>query len=108
MVGVVLAFALLTIVTRGTALDRLVTPDEPTWLGWSTNFYRALVTKDFASTYQFIHPGVPVMWLGTLGLLWAYPDYVNDVHSDPESATAPIEQLLSEHGRDPLALLVSA
>jgi hypothetical protein len=106
--GFIVAFALVTVVIRAVALDRLVTPDESRWLGRSANFYQALATKDFASTYQFVHPGVPVMWLGTLGFLWAYPSYVNDVPGQIEPVSAPIEPILLEHGHDPRDMLIAA
>lgn len=60
---------------RGLALDVFVTPDEPRWLTRSANFYQALSTGDFAQTYQREHPGVTVMWAGTLAFVSHFPDY---------------------------------
>ncbi len=60
---------------RGLALDAFVTPDEPRWLTRSANFYQALSTGDYASTYQREHPGVMVMWAGTLAFITHFPDY---------------------------------
>jgi len=60
---------------RGLALDVFVTPDEPRWLTRSANFYQALSTGNFAQTYQREHPGVMVMWAGTLAFITHFPDY---------------------------------
>ena len=61
---------------RATALDQFVTPDEPKWLMRSANFFLALAQRDYANTYQKEHPGVTVMWAGTVSLLLTYPAYV--------------------------------
>src|SRR3990170_6221097 len=74
----VLALIIIILATwlpRGLALDRFVTPDEPLWLTRSANFYYALAQRDFASTYQREHPGVTIMWAGTLGFLSRFPEY---------------------------------
>jgi hypothetical protein len=60
---------------RAAALDRLVTPDEVTWLSASSNFYLALTQNDFAHTYQLEHPGVTTLWAGAAGFLSRFPDY---------------------------------
>lgn len=60
---------------RTLALDAYVSPDERKWLARSANFTYALSHADFAQTFQREHPGVTVMWAGTLGLLSVYPDY---------------------------------
>ncbi len=60
---------------RTLALDAYVTPDERKWLARSANFTYALTHADFAQTFQREHPGVTVMWAGTLGLLSVYPEY---------------------------------
>lgn len=57
------------------ALDRFATPDEPLWISRSGNFYYAITHKDFASTYQKEHPGVTVMWIGTIAYLLDFPEY---------------------------------
>jgi 4-amino-4-deoxy-L-arabinose transferase-like glycosyltransferase len=70
------AFVILaTWLPRGLALDRFVTTDEVLWLTRSANFYYALAHRDYKNTYQKEHPGVTVMWAGTLGFLTHYPEY---------------------------------
>jgi hypothetical protein len=71
-VGVVLLGILLP---RAIKLDQFVTPDEFLWLNRSANFYFALGQRDFESTYQKEHPGVTIMWAGTLGFLLRFPGY---------------------------------
>ncbi len=66
---------LATWLPRGLALNRFVTPDEPLWLYRSANFYYALGQREFAYTFQKEHPGVTVMWAGTLGFLLRFPEY---------------------------------
>ena len=60
---------------RTLALDRFVTADERRWLARSANFYHALAHGNLADTFQREHPGVTIMWAGTLGLLQEFPDY---------------------------------
>ncbi len=88
-------------------LDRMVTPDEPIWLARSANFYEALSSQDWQSTYQFAHPGVTVMWAGAIGYRFAAPDY-------PELAGGQISQrqnvvagVLEDQARVPLDVLVA-
>ncbi len=57
------------------ALDQFVTIDERKWLARSANFYYALAHGDLAATFQREHPGVTVMWAGTLGFLQRFPAY---------------------------------
>jgi len=72
----VLGVVLLAIfLPRAIKLDQFVTPDEHLWLTRSANFYFALGQRDFASTYQKEHPGVTIMWVGTLGFLARFPGY---------------------------------
>jgi hypothetical protein len=73
---VVLGIVMLAIcLPRAIKLDQFVTPDEHLWLSRSANFYFALGQRDFASTYQKEHPGVTIMWAGTLGFLMRFPGY---------------------------------
>jgi hypothetical protein len=60
---------------RVLSLERYVTPDEHLWLTRSANFYFALGQREFIYTYQRQHPGVTIMWAGTAGFLWRYPEY---------------------------------
>jgi hypothetical protein len=73
---ILLVLFLAAWVPRVVALDAFVTVDERKWLARSANFYYALSHGDFASTFQREHPGVTVMWAGTLGFLQQFPDYV--------------------------------
>lgn len=63
---------------RGLALDRFLTADEPRWLIRSANFYTALSQADFPNTYQKEHPGVTIMWAGTLAFRWIFPWYISE------------------------------
>jgi hypothetical protein len=68
---------LALILPRAAALGRFVTPDEYKWIARSANFYKALSDHDFASTFKSGHPGVTVMWAGTLGFLYKSPEYID-------------------------------
>jgi len=73
---ILLVLFLAAWVPRVVALDAFVTVDERKWLARSANFYYALRHGDFANTFQREHPGVTVMWAGTLGFLQKFPEYV--------------------------------
>jgi hypothetical protein len=92
---------------RVNGLDRLVTPDEPLWLARSANFYEALASGDLGSTYQFAHPGVPVMWLGAAGYFWAARDYPDRVEGQIDQRQNIIAGVLQEQDRDPLDVMVA-
>ncbi len=90
---------------RGLALDRFVTIDENRWLTRSANFQRALVHGEYAYTYQHGHPGVTIMWLGTLGYLWRYPDYAQDAPGEFSWENSEFETYLRTQEHDALDLL---
>ena len=73
---------LVAVMLRLTAVGRYVTPDESAWLYWSVHFRQALLTGDWANTFQASHPGITTMWLGSLGVqltLWLRPDSAESV-----------------------------
>ena len=92
---------------RVQGLDRFVTPDEPTWLYRSANFYRAISRGDFAGTFQREHPGVTVMWAGALAFLQKLPHYAEE--GPLQLGEGELEPWLRDHSTvDPLQLLVAA
>lgn len=109
IVDLALAIVLLAVIwiPRAHSLDRLVTPDEPLWLARSANFYQALADGNLDATYQFVHPGVTVMWAGTIGYLWEYRDYPSDAGEQVEWRGSSFSRLVQEHGHSPLDLLVT-
>ncbi len=104
LVLVVCAF----VVPRITELDRMVTPDEPIWLARSANFSQALASRDWPATYQYAHPGVPVMWAGAIGYFLAARDYPAQVGTQITQRQNYIASVLEEYGYDPLTVLVTA
>ncbi|MEA3334814.1 MAG: glycosyltransferase family 39 protein [Chloroflexota bacterium] len=62
-------------IPRAAALDVFATPDEHLWLARSANFYQAIADGQYENTFQREHPGVTVMWAGTLGFLQGLPEY---------------------------------
>lgn len=88
-------------------LDRLVTTDEPFWLGRSANFYHALSTGDFEHTYQMAHPGVMTMWAGAFAYLLYFPEYA-DLATGNMEVPYGIENQLRNLGQDPLQLMIAA
>ena len=90
------------------ALDRFVTADERLWLARSANFYQALGHGDFAATFQREHPGVTVMWAGTLGFLRVLPDYAANAPGQFNWNDEEVEAWLYEHTEyTPLQLLAA-
>lgn len=94
---------------RMAGLEQLVTVDEPKWLTRSANFYQAIANGQANDTYQSEHPGVTIMWAGTLGFLQQYPAYAKDVPGQFTWETPELERwLAAENGPTPLELLQAA
>ena len=87
-------------------LDRLVTTDEPFWMGRSANFYRAIRTGDLQYTYQMAHPGVLTMWAGALAFFVRAPEYSALVHGNLKGVYS-IESVLRTNHIDPLDMMVA-
>src|SRR5439155_18191676 len=67
-VALSLLVGVLAAVPRLTQVVQPLTIDEPLWFQRSSLFAGALLAGESAGTYQTGHPGVTVMWLGTLGI----------------------------------------
>lgn len=90
------------------ALDSFVTPDERKWLARSANFTYAINHGDLADTFQREHPGVTIMWAGSLGLAQHFPDYSTKAPGLFAWDTEHLESWLADTGGpDPLDLLVA-
>lgn len=92
------------LVPRFLTLDAFVTIDEPGWLNRALNFQHAFARGDFAATYLTEHPGVTIMWAGSLGHLWACPGCTGTdglPHDDYEA----YEAYLAAHGAHELDVL---
>lgn len=103
----ILVLSLIYVGIRLIDLDRLVTTDEPFWLGRSANFYRALRTGDLAHTYQMAHPGILTMWAGAIAFALQAPDYARLIPINLPNVHA-IGIFLRDIDHDPLDLLVAA
>ncbi len=108
----VIVFVLLFLAAwlpRMSGLDQLVTVDEPKWLTRSANFYQAIANGQADDTYQSEHPGVTIMWAGTLGFLTRFPAYAAETPGQFSWETPQLERWLAEAGGPtPLELLQSA
>jgi hypothetical protein len=108
LVGAAVALVFLaTWLPRGLALDRLVTPDEPTWLTGAADFYQALSRGDWANTYQLEHPGVTTLWAGVAGFLWRYPAYAAEGPGEHAWDAGEVGPFLRQQGYEPLAILAA-
>jgi hypothetical protein len=105
----VLLFLLLVLamfLPRVLQLSRYTTVDEPLWLIRSANFYQALAAGDWKDTFQQGHPGVTIMWAGTIGFLLRFPDYARLADFqlvNPET----LDEFLGQHQHTSLGLLVA-
>jgi 4-amino-4-deoxy-L-arabinose transferase-like glycosyltransferase len=106
--AVLLLLGMLMFLPRGLAVDRMVSPDEKRWLTHSANFYRALTHGELDQTYQIEHPGVTIMWVGTLNYLWRYPSYPWEAPSQVDWRRQEVASFLWSRGREPLDLLTTA
>jgi hypothetical protein len=100
------ALLVLILVPRLSELDALVTPDEPLWIGRSANFYQALSSGHLNDTYQFVHPGVPVMWMGALGFAIHIPDLPDITGGQLDERGRDVQYVLTGAGYDMSDVLV--
>jgi hypothetical protein len=98
--------ALALLLPRLLELSRYVTVDEPLWLIRSANFYQALAAGDWKDTFQREHPGVTIMWAGTLGFLLRFPDYARLADTQVVNPEA-LDEFLGQHQHTSLGLLVA-
>jgi hypothetical protein len=103
---VALALLALLLVPRLSDLDALVTPDEPLWIARSANFYEAISKGDLRDTYQYVHPGVPLMWLGALGLYLHIPDMPDLMGKSLPVRNRAVQDVLEQNGYSILDVLV--
>lgn len=65
----VLIVVLVALIPRTVSLNDFFTFDEAYhWIGRTERFFFALIEQSWAETRQTGHPGVTLMWLGSLGL----------------------------------------
>jgi 4-amino-4-deoxy-L-arabinose transferase-like glycosyltransferase len=105
----VLLFLLLVLamlLPRLLQLSRYTTVDEPLWLIRSANFYQALAAGDWKDTFQQGHPGVTIMWAGTIGFLLRFPDYARLADFQLVNPEA-LDEFLGQHQHTSLGLLVA-
>ena len=98
--------ALALLLPRSLELSRYVTVDEPLWLIRSANFYQALAAGDWPDTFQRGHPGVTVMWAGTIGFLLRFPDYARLADFQVVNPEV-LDEFLGQHQHTSLGLLVA-
>jgi Dolichyl-phosphate-mannose-protein mannosyltransferase len=98
--------ALALLLPRLLQLSHYVTVDEPLWLIRSANFYHALAAGDWKDTFQREHPGVTIMWAGTLGFLLRFPDYARLADAQVVNPEV-LDEFLGQHQHTSLGLLVA-
>lgn len=93
---------------RVMGLDVFVTPDERKWLARSANFYEAVSHQRWENTFQREHPGVTVMWAGTLGFLQRFPEYAQQTPGQFTWDLEYLEQWLLENStHTPIEMLAA-
>lgn len=106
MVVATVAIALAVWLPRAFQLDHFVTIDESKWLVRSANFYQAVSHGNLIDTFQHGHPGVMIMYAGTAGYLWQFPDYVAHEHVQHRWGDEFMD-LLQSYGYAPIDMLAA-
>ncbi|MEN8241315.1 MAG: hypothetical protein ABFS17_05300 [Chloroflexota bacterium] len=94
------------IAPRAVDLDRFITIDEGLWMYHSSQFYYALGQRDFEHTFQRFHPGVTMMWAGTLGFLDEFPEF-RSLGQGYFGDGLQLGEFLEAQGVSPLALVTA-
>lgn len=87
-------------------LDRTVTIDEGLWMYHSSQFYYAIGQREFENTLQRFHPGVTMMWSGTLGFLAEYPEF-RGVGQGYIDGGKKLDRFLTAQGESSLEILAA-
>jgi len=103
---VFIGLMLLILIPRLSQLDALATSDEQLWVARSANFYEALTIGDLADTYQFVHPGVPVMWAGAFGIWLHVPELAESAGGQIGIRGRAMPELLHSIGYSKIEFLV--
>lgn len=67
-----LGLALVAAVPRLWQLGQFITPDETLFLDYARDFLRGLAHADLSLTWGLGYPGVPLVWVNSLGLWMMY------------------------------------
>ena len=88
-------------------LDRTVTIDEGLWMYHSSQFYYAVGQREFENTLQRFHPGVTMMWSGTLGFLAEFPEF-RGIGQGYIDGGKKLSRFLVAQGESPLEILAAS
>ncbi|MFM8876029.1 MAG: glycosyltransferase family 39 protein [Anaerolineae bacterium] len=103
-----LLLLVLTLPSRLINIDRAVNIDEPWWVISSSNFYYAVMHRDFKDTYFEYHPGVTNMWIISTAMHTYFPEYRGYGQGFFDQRKPFFEEFLREHGKETLDLVRNA
>src|SRR5690606_13134090 len=81
--------------------------DESKWLVRSANFYEAMANGHIQHTFQHGHPGVMIMWAGTAGYLWKFPEYPQVTPGQFNWTDDSFDDFLASHGYRSIDMLAA-
>lgn len=105
---VVVVVILLITLPRLIGLDKFVTVDEPSWVGYGANFYYSLGQKEINEIQVNYTPGITTMILGALSIHILFPEYRGFGQDYLWKDDLGVADILLSHGQQPMGVLVGA
>jgi hypothetical protein len=104
---IILLLVIIILVPRLIGLDKFVTVDEPSWVGYGANFYYALEQREFNKIQSNYTPGVTTMVFGAASVHLYFPEYRRLDQGYFWKDDLGVSNFMLEHGQQPIEILVA-
>ena len=105
---VVFVVILFIVLPRLIGLNKFVTVDEPSWVGYSANYYYALSHLRIDELYKNYAPGVTTMMFGAASIHLLFPEYRGLGQGYLWRDDLGVAEIMVSHGQQPMEILVVA
>jgi hypothetical protein len=104
---IILLLVIVLLVPRLISLDKFVTVDEPSWMGYGANTYYAVGQRDISAMVTKYTPGVTTIWFGAASVHLLFPEYRGFGQGYLWDDDLGVASIMAENGQPPIEILVS-
>ncbi len=104
---IILVLVIIILVPRLIGLDKFVTVDEPSWVGYGANFYYALGQRELHKIENNYTPGVTTMELGAACVHLLFPEYRGFGQGYLWKDDLGVAEIMRENGQQPMEILIA-